>query len=109
MEYETKFGSPASYEKTGNQILSGSARHNAFSNCFEVASTSKPYEKEIFGINRIYDGEMARLRLSMTSSQATPRSTRCPSDPQPMGVGSDPSHQLSNLQRGKAEPAVPGA
>jgi hypothetical protein len=60
MEYKTKFGSLESYEKGGVQLISGSAKHYAFSNCFEVASTSKPYEKVIFGINQIYVLEVLR-------------------------------------------------
>jgi hypothetical protein len=42
MEYETKFGSPGSYDKGGIQLINGVAKHDAFSNCFKVASTSKP-------------------------------------------------------------------
>jgi hypothetical protein len=109
MEYETKFGSPGGYEKGGVPLINGSAKHYACSNYFEVASTSKPYEKVIFGINQIYAGRTARLRLSMPSSKARPRSTPCPSDPLPMGVGFDPSHRLGNLQPGKVEPLVLGA
>lgn len=60
MEYKTKFGSLESYEKGGVQVINGDAKHYAFSNCFEVASKSKPYEKVIFGINQIYVLEVLR-------------------------------------------------
>jgi hypothetical protein len=109
MEYETKFGSPRSYETGGIQLINGSAKYDAFSNCFKVARTSKPYDKVIFEISQICDGKMARLSLSMTSSKARPRATRCPSDPLPIEVGSEPSHRLSNSQRCKIEPLVLGA
>jgi hypothetical protein len=109
MEYETKFGSPRSYDKGGIQLINGVAKHDAFSNCFKVASTSKPYEKVIFDNSQICDGKMARLKLSMTPSKARFRPTRCPSDPLPIGVGSVPSHRFSNLQRCKIEPLVLGA
>jgi hypothetical protein len=60
MEYQTKFGSLQSYEKGGVQLISGDAKHYAFSNCFEIAGNSKPYEKVIFGINQIYVLEVLR-------------------------------------------------
>jgi hypothetical protein len=60
MEYKTKFSSLESYEKGGVQLINGSAKHYAFSNCFEIANNSKPYEKVIFGINQIYVLEVLR-------------------------------------------------
>lgn len=60
MEYKTNFGSLESYEKGGVQVINGDARHYAFSNCFEIANNSKPYEKVVFGVNQIYVLEVLR-------------------------------------------------
>ena len=53
VQYETKFGSLKSYEKGGVQAIDDDVRHYAFSNCFEIANSSKPYEKVVFGQNQI--------------------------------------------------------
>ena len=58
--YETVFGSLDHYEKGGVQIIDDDVRHYAFSNCFEVASRSKPWEKVVFGQNQIYVMEAVR-------------------------------------------------
>jgi hypothetical protein len=58
--YETKFGSLAKYEKGGVQVIDDNVRHYAFSNCFEIASKAKPYEKVVFGQNQIYVLECLR-------------------------------------------------
>jgi hypothetical protein len=42
------------------QPISDDVRHYAFSNCFEIASKSKPYEKVVFGQNQIYVLEALR-------------------------------------------------
>jgi len=60
VEYKTQFGSLESYEKGGVQVINDDARHYAFSNCFEIANNSKPYEKVVFGINQIYVLEVLR-------------------------------------------------
>jgi hypothetical protein len=62
--YETKFGSLASYEKGGVQIIDDNVRNYAFSNCFEIASKAKPYEKVVFGQNQIYVLETIRAEGS---------------------------------------------
>jgi len=58
--YRTRFGSLASYEKGGVQIIDDDVKHYAFSNCFEVASKARPYEKVVFGQNQIYVLETIR-------------------------------------------------
>ena len=58
--YETKFGSLAHYEKGQVQAIDDNVRHYAFSNCFEIASKSKPYERVVFGQNQIYVMECVR-------------------------------------------------
>ena len=58
--YQTKFGSLDSYDKGQVQAISDDVRHYAFSNCFEVASKSRPYERVVFGQNQIYVLECLR-------------------------------------------------
>lgn len=60
VSYETKFGSLDHYEKGQVQVIDDNVRHYAFSNCFEIASKSKPYERVVFGQNQIYVLECAR-------------------------------------------------
>jgi len=57
---ETKFGSLESYVKGGIEIVDGDPKHYAFSNMFEVANRSRPYEKVIVGMNREYVLEAIR-------------------------------------------------
>ena len=58
--YTTKFGSLKSYEKGRVEPISDDVKHYVFSNCFEIASKSKPYEKVVFGQNQIYVLETLR-------------------------------------------------
>jgi len=58
--YQTKFGSLERYEKGQVQIIDDDVRHYAFSNCFEIASKSRPYERVVFGQNQIYVLECLR-------------------------------------------------
>jgi hypothetical protein len=58
--YQTRFGSLQHYEKGGVQVIADDAKNYAFSNCFEIASKSKPYERVVFGINQIYVLECLR-------------------------------------------------
>jgi hypothetical protein len=58
--YQTRFGSLASYEKGGVQNIDDDVKNYAFSNCFEIANKSKPYEKVVFGQNQIYVLEALR-------------------------------------------------
>ena len=47
----TSFGSLERYEKGGVEVIDDDAEHYVFSNVFEVASKSKPYEKVAVGKN----------------------------------------------------------
>jgi hypothetical protein len=47
--YETRFGSLGSYQKGGVQAIDDDVHHYAFSNCFEIASKARTYEKVVFG------------------------------------------------------------
>ena len=58
--YHTKFGSLKDYEKGGVQPIADDVKNYAFSNCFEIASKSKPYERVVFGQNQIYVLEAVR-------------------------------------------------
>lgn len=58
--YVTRFGSLQDYEKGGIELINDDARHYAFSNVFEVAANSKPYEKIAVGRNMQYVLEAIR-------------------------------------------------
>ena len=60
VNYHTHFGSLKSYEKGRVEPIDDDVKHYAFSNCFEIASKSKPYEKVVFGQNQIYVLETLR-------------------------------------------------
>jgi len=59
-DYRTVFGSLEHYEKGGVQIIDDDPKRYAFSNVFEVASKSKPYEKVAVGKNLKYVIEAVR-------------------------------------------------
>jgi hypothetical protein len=58
--YVTRFGSLDDYDKGGVEIINDDPRHYAFSNVFEVAATSKPYEKVAVAKNMEYVLEAIR-------------------------------------------------
>ncbi len=58
--YVTRFGSLDHYEKGGVEVIDDDPRNYAFSNIFEVASISKPYEKVAVGKNLEYVLEAIR-------------------------------------------------
>ena len=58
--YQTVFGSLSKFEKGGVQNIDDNVKNYAFSNCFEIASKAKPYEKVVFGQNQIYVLETLR-------------------------------------------------
>jgi hypothetical protein len=60
MEYRTRFGSLQHYDKGGVEVINDDARNYVFSNIFEVASRSKPYEKVAVGKNIEYVIEAIR-------------------------------------------------
>jgi hypothetical protein len=64
VRYETRFGSLKNYEKGCVQPISDDVRHYAFSNCFEIANQSRPYERVVFGQNQIYVLECLRAEGS---------------------------------------------
>ena len=58
--YKTQFGSLGRFEKGGVQMIDDNVKNYAFSNCFEIASKARPYEKVVFGQNQIYVLETIR-------------------------------------------------
>ncbi|HEY3099485.1 MAG TPA: hydroxyquinol 1,2-dioxygenase [Methylomirabilota bacterium] len=58
--YTTRFGSLAHWDKGGVEVVNDDARNYVFSNLFEVASKSKPYEKVAVGKNIEYVIEVIR-------------------------------------------------
>ena len=58
--FTTRFGSLDNYEKGRVEVIDDEPHHYAFSNVFEVASRSRPYEKVAVGKNRQYVLEAIR-------------------------------------------------
>ncbi|CRM55026.1 hydroxyquinol 1,2-dioxygenase [Pseudomonas salomonii] len=58
--FSTSFGSLENHQKGSIEIIQGDARHYAFSNVFDVASKSAPYEKVVVGLNMEYVIETIR-------------------------------------------------
>jgi hypothetical protein len=57
---KTYFGTLENYQKGSVQVIDDNPKNYAFSNIFEVASTSKPYEKVAVGKNLKYVIEALR-------------------------------------------------
>lgn len=60
MQYETRFGSMTDYEKGGVEIIDDNPKNYVFSNMFEVANTSAPYERVAVAKNFEYVIETCR-------------------------------------------------
>ncbi len=70
-QYTTVFGSLADYEKGGVEIVNDDPKYYAFSNVFEVATNSAPYEKVAVAKNLEY--VLEAIRAEGTSEwRATP-------------------------------------
>ena len=59
-EFATAFGSLSSYVKGDIEIINDDPRNYAFSNVFDVAARSAPYEKVVVAKNRQYVIEVLR-------------------------------------------------
>jgi hypothetical protein len=59
-EYRTVFGSLQDYIKGDLEIINDNPKYYAFSNVFEVASKSAPYEKVVVALNLGYALEVLR-------------------------------------------------
>jgi hypothetical protein len=95
--YRTTFGSLEHYEKGGVQAIVDDVRHYAFSNCFEIASNSRPYEKVVFGQNQIY--VLETLRAEGTSPWYT-----CAHDEFALVMDGDVEVHLVKLEAAQAVP-----
>ena len=60
MDQTTRFGSLERYDKGGVEVINDDARNYVFSNIFEVAAKSRPYEKVAVGKNIEYVIEAIR-------------------------------------------------
>ena len=60
MQYQTRFGSLDKFEKGTIELINDKAKHYVFSNVFDVANRSKPYEKVVVGKNLQYVIEALR-------------------------------------------------
>ena len=60
MKYETRFGSLQDYDKGGVILIDDNPKNYVFSNVFEVANTSAPYERVAVAKNFEYVIEVAR-------------------------------------------------
>lgn len=58
--FVTRFGSLASFERGRVEVIDDDPRHYAFSNMFQVASQSAPWEQVAVGQNRQYVLEVLR-------------------------------------------------
>ncbi len=56
----TVFGSLEQYQQGSAELISGDVKHYAFSNIYDVAAKSKPYEKVVVGKNLEYVLEAIR-------------------------------------------------
>jgi hypothetical protein len=59
-DYTTMFGSIDAYDKGGVNVIADSPKNYLFSNMFEVAATSQPYERVVVAKNFEYVIEVAR-------------------------------------------------
>jgi hypothetical protein len=69
-QQRTRFGSLKHYEKGGVEVINDDARNYVFSNLFEVASKSKPFEKVAVGKN--IDYVIEAIRVEGTSGWRAP-------------------------------------
>jgi hypothetical protein len=60
-QHTTRFGSLRHFEKGGVEVINDDARNYVFSNIFEVAGRSKPFEKVAVGKNVEYVIEAIRV------------------------------------------------
>lgn len=59
-QYVTRFGSLRDHEKGRVEPINDDVKNYAFSNCFDIANNSTPYEKVVFGQNMEYVMEVLR-------------------------------------------------
>jgi hypothetical protein len=102
VEYATRFGSLDDYEKGGIDLIDDDPKRYAFSNIFEVASASAPYEKVAVGKNMQYVLEV--LRAEGTSAWRT-----CAHDEFALVLDGEVEVRLVRLDQPVAEPGKKGS
>ncbi|MBU6316052.1 MAG: hydroxyquinol 1,2-dioxygenase [Acidobacteria bacterium] len=95
-KYVTQFGSLENYRKGSIEVIDDDPKHYAFSNMFEVAAMSKPWEKVAVGKNMEYVLEV--IRAEGTSEWRT-----CAHDEFPLVMDGEVRLELVKLP----EPLVP--
>lgn len=95
--YQTRFGSLKSYEKGRVEAIDDDVRHYAFSNCFEIANSARPWEKVVFGQNQIY--VMEAIRAEGTSPWYT-----CAHDEFALNMDTDVEIHLIKLDAAQTVP-----
>ena len=101
-EYVTKFGSLADYDKGGIELINDQAKNYAFSNIFEVANSSKPWEKVAVGKNMQY--VLEAIRAEGTSEWRT-----CAHDEFPLVLDGEVTVELVRLDQPLAPPDKGGS
>jgi len=96
MEYTTTFGSLDHFDKGTIDVIDDQPHNYAFSNMFEVASSSKPWEKVAVGKNMEYVLEV--IRAEGTSEWRT-----CAHDEFPLVMDGEVTVELVKLE----EPLAP--
>lgn len=76
--FNTVFGSLAQYTKGSIELVTGKKSHYAFSNIFEVAAKSAPYEKIVVGLNLGYVIEAIRAEGTSPGSPAPTTNSSSP-------------------------------
>jgi hypothetical protein len=100
--YTTRFGSLDDYRKGTIEIIDDDPKHYAFSNVFEVAGMSAPYEKVAVGINQQYVVEA--IRAEGTSGWRT-----CDHDEAVLCMDGDVTVRLVKLARPPAPAGKEGS
>tara|TARA_R110000772_G_scaffold26400_6_gene68122 strand:- start:1515 stop:2015 length:501 start_codon:yes stop_codon:yes gene_type:complete len=60
VEYKTTYASIDNYNKGGVQLIAGNIKDYVFSNVYEVAATSQPWERVVVALNLVYTLESCR-------------------------------------------------
>ncbi len=102
MEYQTRFGSLADFEKGSVEIVDDDVKHYVFSNMFEVASQSAPWEKVAVAKNMEY--VLEAIRAEGTSEWRT-----CAHDEFPLVMDGEVTVELVKLATPAAGPDSQGS
>jgi hypothetical protein len=102
VEYATRFGSLDDYEKGGIDLIDDDPKRYAFSNIFEVASASAPYEKVAVGKNMQYVLEVLR-------AEGSPAWRTCAHDEFALVLDGEVEVRLVRLDQPVAEPGKKGS